>query len=127
MASPNTQLCAALNQIGSLAQQAVSFQQAVDTLSAQFTAQGWATLMTHLTTVAINADGTPATTNDASPNEANGLTTLTPPGYNLNRLATPGQYTQALTVLQAVSSAVKGQVVTVDAGALAILDVFVGS
>ena len=127
MSTPNSQLTAALNQIGNFCQQAVAFQQAVDALSAQFTAQSWGTLIAKLTTVAINADGTPAASNDATPNEANGLTTLTPPGYGLNRLATPVQYTQALTTLQGISAAIKGQAVSVNPGALAILDVFVGS
>jgi hypothetical protein len=126
VANPNTQLIGGLNQFSSLAIQAVALQQAIDALSAQYTAQSWATAIGTLTTMALGSDGLPGA-NDGSPNAAHPISTNAPPGYGLNRAATVTQYQQALTVLQAISSAVKGQAVSADAGALAILDVFIGS
>ena len=126
MSNPNSQLIGAINQIGSLAVQAIALQQAIDALSAQYTAETWGTLTGQLTTMAQGVDGLPGA-NDGSPNSAHPISTNTPPGYGLNRATTAAQIAAGLTVLQAVSAAVKGQAVTADAGALAILDVFIGS
>jgi len=126
MANPNTQLIGAINQIGSLAVQAVALQQAIDALNAQYSLQSWGTLTSQLTTMAQGADGLPGV-NDGSPNAAHPISTNTPPGYSLNRAVTALQVAQGLGALLNVSAAVKGQAVTAAASTPAILDVFVGS
>jgi hypothetical protein len=122
--NPNTQLIGQINQIVSLSQLMTTTVAQIQALNTAWSNNSSGTLITSLTTMAMNADGTP-NDNDATPNSSHPISTIAYP--SLTRSATVSQVEQALTVLNAFASVGTGAAVSADAGAQAILNALSGT
>ena len=102
--TPITQQISNANSVGSACISASQLLQTVNTLLAQLTAQSATATWVNWGTCVKNADGSLSATPDGSPIQTNPFNVNLPQLAGLNRAATYGQMTSAITFLTALQT-----------------------
>ena len=120
MITQQTQTANTVNTMMSLLAQFAALQQQVDTTSAQWTNLSVANMINAFPTAALATTGALGTA-DGSPNVAHVIDTRTTDGALINRAISANDLASILTVLQGISSVIKGSAVSANGATVSLI------